>query len=153
MNVNLVRWSPMREWRALENEMDRLFETVWRGAGDEAARGEVAPWRPGTDIRETADEIRLRLDLPGVDMKDVKVSLFGDTLRVSGERREATEEKDVKWHRVERFHGQFERAFQLGSAVAADKVSASFKDGVLEIRVPKAESARPREIPVRVEGK
>ena len=152
MNLNLVRWTPVREWRALENEMDRLFETVWRGAGEDVERGGAAPWRPGTDIRETAEEIRLRLDLPGVDMKDVKVSLFGDTLRVSGERREAAEEKDVKWHRVERFHGRFERAFQLGAAVAADKVSASFKDGVLEIRVPKAESARPREIPVRIEG-
>jgi HSP20 family protein len=153
MQTNLVRWTPMREWRALENEMERLFETVWRGAGEVTPGGEPAPWRPGTDIRETADEICLRLDLPGVDMKDVKVSLFGDTLRVAGERREVSEEKDVKWHRVERFHGQFERSFQLGSAVAGDKVSATFKDGVLEIRVPKAESARPREIPVRIEGK
>jgi HSP20 family protein len=152
MNLNLVRWTPMREWRALEDEMDRLFETVGRGAGEDVVRGEAAPWRPGTDIRETAEEVRLRLDLPGVDMKDVKVSLFGDTLRVSGERREAAEEKDVRWRRVERFHGQFERTFQLGSAVAADKVSASLKDGVLEIRAPKAESARPREIPVRIEG-
>lgn len=153
MHMSLVRWTPMREWRTLGEEMDRLFESVWRGGGEAAPGGDTAPWRPGADIRETAEEICLRLDLPGVDMKDVKVSLLGDTLRVSGERREATEAKDVKWHRVERFHGQFERSFRLGTAVAGDKVSATFKDGVLEIRVPKAESDRGREIPVRIEGK
>jgi HSP20 family protein len=153
MQMSLVRCTPTREWRALENEMDRLFESVWRGAGDATPAGESGVGRPGADIRETADEIRLRLDLPGVDRKDVKVSLFGDTLRIAGERREATEEKDVKWHRVERFHGRFERSFRLGAAVAADQVSATFKDGVLDIRVPKAESARPRDIPVRSEGK
>jgi HSP20 family protein len=153
MQMSLVRWTPMREWRALENEMNQLFESVWRGAGEAVPAGETGAWRPGADIRETAEEFLVRLDLPGVAQKDVKVSVFGDQLRVSGERRETTEEKDVKWHRVERFHGQFERSFQLGAAVATDKVSATFKDGVLEIRVPKAESARPREIPVRVESK
>jgi HSP20 family protein len=153
MQMNLVRWTPLREWRTLEHEMNQLCENVWRGAGEVAPAGETAAWRPGADIRETAEEFLVRLDLPGVDQKDLKVSLFGDQLRVSGERCESPDEKDVKWHRVERFHGQFERSFRIGAAVAADKVSATFKDGVLEIWVPKAESARPREIPVRVESK
>jgi HSP20 family protein len=153
MKMSMVRWTPMSEWRALGKEMDRLFESVWRGDTEDAGLQTVAAWRPGADVRETPEEFLLRLDLPGVNQKDVKVSLYGDTLRVSGERHEDTEEKDVTWHRVERIRGQFERAFRLGSAVAGDKVSATFKDGVLEIRVPKAESARPREIPVRVESK
>lgn len=152
MRTSMVRWTPLREWHLLNDEMDRLFENVWRDTGDLEVAGERGAWRPGADIRETSEDVLIRLDLPGVDKKDVKVSLFGDTLTIKGERREQSEEKDVKWHRVERLHGAFERAFRLGTPVQGDKVSAGFKDGVLEIRVPKAESARPREIPVRVEG-
>ncbi len=150
--VSLAPWSPARELRTLEQEMERLFDRMWQGDDDGAALSEGRGWRPGADIRETNEEFYVRIDLPGVDKKDVKVSLFGDALVVKGERREETTQKDVKWHRVERFHGEFERAFRLGTALQADKVSATFKDGVLEIRIPKAESARPREIPVQVSG-
>jgi HSP20 family protein len=78
--------------------------------------------------------------------------VFEDTLTVSGERSESTESKDEKWHHVERYHGAFERRFKLGKAVQGDKVSASYKNGVLEIRVPKAEQAKPREIQVQISG-
>jgi HSP20 family protein len=150
MKMSLVRWNPSRDLRGLEEEMERLFEGMWQARGELPEGAPARAWRPGADIRETAEDIYVRVDLPGVDAKDVKVSIFGDTLTVRGERREETNEKDVKWHRVERFHGEFERSFQLGASVQGDKVAAAFKDGVLEIRIPKAESARPREIPVQV---
>jgi len=142
----LVRWSPNGDWMGVHGEINRLFDSL-------AGTTEAAPgWVPAVDVRETGDEFFVRMDLPGLDSKDVKVSVFEDTLTVSGERRESTEAQDVKWHHVERYHGAFERRFQLGSAVQGDKVSATYKNGVLEIRVPKAEQAKPREIQIQISG-
>ena len=143
----LVRWTPNGDWMGVHDEVSRLFDSLIT-----AAPGSQTTWRPAVDVRETGDEFFVRMDLPGLESKDVKVSVFEDTLTVSGERRESTESKDEKWHHVERFHGAFERRFQLGKAVQGDKVSASYKNGVLEIRVPKAEQAKPREIQVQISG-
>jgi HSP20 family protein len=141
----LVRWTPNGDWMGVHGEVNRLFDSLIAGTESPATS-----WKPAVDIREGGEEFFVRLDLPGLDPKDVKVSVFEDTLTVSGERRESTESKDVKWHHVERHHGTFERRFQLGQAVQGDKVSASYKNGVLEIRVPKAEQAKPREIEIQV---
>jgi len=143
---NLMRWTPNGDWMEVHGEVGRLFDSL---LGD-TATGTPGRWAPAVDVRETAEEFFVRMDLPGVASKDVKVSVFEDTLTVSGERRESTEAKDVKWHYVERSHGSFERRFQLGKTVQADKVSATYQDGVLEIRVPKAEQAKPREIQVQI---
>jgi HSP20 family protein len=148
--MKIMRWTPSRDLVRLQEEMDHLFESLWQGRTPAPGDGPGSAWAPAADIRETGDEFYVRLDLPGVDKKDVKVSIVGDTLVVRGERREQVEQEDVNWHRVERFHGQFERSFSLGTAVQSDKVNATYKDGVLEIRVPKAESVKPREIPVEV---
>ena len=140
---NLMRWTPNGDWM----EVNALFDSL---LGADGANGSPERWAPAIDVRETAEDFFVRMDLPGLTAKDVKVSLFENTLTVSGERRESTEAKDVKWHRVERYHGAFERRFQLGKKVQADKVSATYQDGVLEIRVPKAEQAKPREIQVQI---
>ena len=144
---NLMRWTPNGDWMGVHEEVNRLFDSLVSGNS-----GTIAPWAPAVDVRETGEEFFVRLDLPGLEPSDVKVSVFEDTLTVSGERRESAESKDVKWHHVERTHGTFERRFQLGKAVQADKVSATYKSGVLEIRVPKAEQAKPRDIQVQVSG-
>jgi HSP20 family protein len=146
--TKLVRWTPTGEWIDMQDEMNRLFDSLLPNGGAKEPRR----WAPAADVRETADEYLIRLDVPGVDGKSVKVSVFEDTLTVRGERREVTEGKDDKWHRVERFHGAFERRFHLGQPVQPDKVSATYKDGVLEIRIPKSEQAKPREIQVQVSG-
>lgn len=143
----VVRWTPNGDWMEVHDEVNRLFDSLTHGWA--AKSGE---WSPAVDIRESGDEFLVRMDLPGLSAKDVKVSVFEDTLTVRGERRETSEAKDVKWHRVERFHGAFERRFQLGTAVQGDKVSAAYQDGVLEIRIPKAEQVKPREIPVQIPG-
>ena len=141
----LVRWAPNGDWMEVHEEVNRLFDSL---AGSSASRS--GEWLPAVDVRETGDEFFVRMDLPGLNGKDVNVSVFEDTLTVRGERRETSEAKDVKWHRVERYHGAFERCFQLGTAVQGDKVSATYKDGVLEIRIPKAEQVTPREIPLQI---
>jgi HSP20 family protein len=131
------------------DEVNRLLDGFLSETKSGLPGGERGAWSPAADVRETAEDFFVRFDLPGVGSKDVKVSLDGETLQVRGERREEVSEKDGRWHRVERFHGAFERRFELGGPVQADKVTAIYEDGVLEIRVPKAESSRPREIAIQ----
>src|SRR5262249_18354063 len=105
---------------------------------------------PPVDVEENPEEFVLRLDLPGVPQNEVKVSLMGDTLTIRGERKPQGQDRNGSTHRIERAYGTFERTFTLGTPVRNDRVSASYKDGVLEVRVPKAEEARLREIQVQV---
>jgi len=149
--ASLIRWSanPARDLLGIRDEVDRLFDNVFQSRVPTTRNG-LAMWAPPVDIEETRDEFIVRADLPGVSSKDVKVSLLGDLLTVRGERKQTQESKDQNLHRVERRYGSFERLFRLGASVRADLVKASFRDGVLEIHVPKAEEARVREIEVQV---
>jgi HSP20 family protein len=114
-------------------------------------RGELPDaFFPAVDIEEVGDEFILRADLPGVSQKDVKVSLMGETLTIRGERKQETSKADATAVRFERLYGTFERTFTLGVPVRNDKVRALYRDGVLEIHVPKAEEAKLKEIEVQV---
>lgn len=135
---------------ALHREMNRLFDETLRGF-DAASVGGLAPagdgFVPRLDVAENDAEIRVALELPGLDQKDVDVSLTGDLLVVRGEkrdRRETAGSKDERWHRVESRYGAFERALQLPCEVERDATSARFEHGVLTIVLPKAPSARPQ---------
>lgn len=144
--MHLIRWngSPSRDLQDLRHEVDRLFDSVFpapRGSQNHGA------FVPPVDVEETADAYLIRADLPGVPQKDVKVTLTDDTLTIRGERQH---EAKQGMHRVERRSGSFERSFTLATPVRADGIEAVYRDGVLEVRVPKAEEAKPREIPVRV---
>lgn len=151
--MTLVRWSPLplspaRELQSFHEEVNRLFDSFF---GRGALRGDLPGlFSPAVDIEETADAFVVRADLPGMSQKDVKVSLMGDTLTIRGERKHEGERKDGNMHRVERVYGAFERSFTLGAPVRNDKVKATFRDGALEIHVPKAEEARLLEIEVQV---
>jgi HSP20 family protein len=150
--MTLIRWNPSplaptRDLARLHDEMDRLFDDFI----GRPLRGDFAPtFLPPVDIDETAEDFVIRADLPGMGHKDVKVSLMGDTLTIRGQRRLEERGKNDGAHRTERVAGQFERSFTLGKPVRGDQVQATFKDGVLEIRIPKAEDARVREIEVKV---
>jgi HSP20 family protein len=149
--MTLMRWSPLslgRDRVGVHDDVDRLFDSFFSRA---AVRGDLqAIFTPTVDIEETADEFVLRADLPGVSQKDVKVSLMGDTLTLRGERKNENVQKDVNhYHRVERTYGAFERSFTFGTPLRNEGVKASYKDGVLEVRVPKAEEAKLREIQVQ----
>lgn len=149
--MRLIRWqptTPARDLLRMQSDMDRLFESVLGPVGPRG--GFVGDWSPAVDIQEDAEGFVVRADLPGVQQKDVKVTLFGDTLTLRGERTLEHERKGEGTHRIERYSGAFERAFTLGVPVRGDQVKASYKDGVLEVRVPKAEEARTREIEVQV---
>jgi len=131
----------------LEREMNRALKTFSGPAGRTATLPEAA-WTPPVDIYETKDEMVVILELPGVSQKEVEISLVGDTLSVRGERRLAVEVEEENYHRVERRFGPYFRALVLPSVVDSSRIKAVYKDGLLEIRLPKREEAKPRAIPV-----
>jgi len=145
--MTLIRWNPARTLSnpVARDEMDRLIDGFFG-----RPLGEPAPFAMPVDVAETANDYVLRADLPGVAQKDVKVTLTGDTLTLRAERKRETGSHEGQVHRSERAHGVFERTFRLTEPVRGDQVKATVKDGVLEVRVPKADEAKVREIEVQV---
>jgi HSP20 family protein len=149
--VTIVRWEPLRELSSLQTEMNRLFNTVFdaptAGTGN---GGTLRRWVPAMDLLETADHFVLRADLPGMTEDDVKIELEDSVLTVSGERKAEHEDRQEGFYRVERAFGSFSRSLTLPKGVNADAVTASFDNGVLEIRIPKPEESKPRRISIAV---
>jgi HSP20 family protein len=147
--MNIVRWDPFREIDGIQARLNRMF-------GDRPFRtfeGEEAPfadWAPAVDIQETDKEYVVKADLPEVKREDVKVEFEDGVLTVEGERKIEKEEKDKKFHRVERAYGKFVRRFALPTEVDGGHVSAEFKEGVLNIHLPKAINAKAKAIAVKV---
>jgi HSP20 family protein len=132
----------------IQTEVNRLFDNFFgRPTSSSAAR----PWAPAVDLYETEDDLVLTLELPGVRDKDVTVSITGDLLSIKGERRFEHDVKEQQLLHVERAYGKFERLVQLPIPVQADKVKASYRDGVLEVKLPKAEEVKPKEIKVDIQ--
>ena len=128
------------------NRLNRIMDEAlggWNGGSIASA------WMPACDVVEDKDQLKIVLELPGVRPEDVKVNLENHTLTISGEKRQVTEDKNERWHRYERSYGSFERTFTLPSTVDAEHVQATVEHGVLTLVLPKAEKARPREIPVK----
>ena len=147
--MDLVPWKPFRdELSTFRKEMDRL----WNRAFGETAPGSVfeTEWQPSADIAETAESITVKAELPGLEPKDIEVTLSDDLLTIKGEKKKEEEKKDEKVHRSERFYGMFERSFRLPSSIKMDKVEAKFEKGVLTITLPKTEEAKTKEIKVQV---
>jgi len=149
--MTLVRFLPgrSRDVSSLRTEMDQLFDSFF-GNRPFYAPSDSDLLTPPVDIEETSEGYLIRADLPGMTEKDVKVSLVGDTLTLRGERKREVESKSGNVHRTERLFGTFERSFTLPTPVRGDKVKASYRNGVLEVSVPKAEEAKVREIEVQV---
>lgn len=150
----IVQWDPNRELTSLQSEMNRLFSSFFEpSAARPAAGGETARrWSPAMDVVERDDHYVLRTDVPGVREEDIAVELDGNVLTVSG-RRQAEHDEDRKgFHRVERVYGEFSRSLTVPDGVDADKIEASYDRGVLEVRVPKPEQAKPRRVAINVGG-
>jgi HSP20 family protein len=134
---------------AFRREMGRLFDRFWEEDGPEMAT--MNEWYPSLDFSENADAFVARFEIPGLEPKDVQVTLQNNVLTVKGEKKEEIKEKDERIYRMERVHGAFSRSIRLPSAVDAGKVNARFMNGVLTITVPKAPEARTANIPIQIE--
>jgi HSP20 family protein len=146
----ITKWRPVRDLVSLQDEMNRLFEGFFGRPMLTQDWGE-GEWNPSVDVSETKDKVVITADLPGMTKDDVKISIQDHTLTLEGEKKREKEEKGENYHRLERSYGSFCRSFTLPAAVKADKIKASYKDGVLSVTLPKAEEAKPKEIPISTE--
>lgn len=142
----LLPWTGMG---SLKHEMDRVFDRFLEGRWDEFPS--LGDWTPQMDISETKDSLVAKVEVPGMDSKDIQISLQDNLLTIKGEKRHEREEKDEHYHRVERAYGSFTRSVRLPVAVDASKVTATFKNGLLTVTLPKTPSARGTTIPVKAE--
>jgi len=153
---SIIRWNrpELTGWPAfgrltdLRDEIDRLFELPLT----EAARTSrlFSGWTPALDLYEEKDNLVVKVELPGMKREDIEVSLHEGSLSISGERKSEETHQDADVHRTERFFGRFQRTVALPTPVAADKVKAQYKDGILTITLPKTEEAKPKRIDVNV---
>ena len=145
---DIVEWKPFREVSRLRREMDRLWDEFF-GPGRRAFRPLGAEWAPAVDVSETADQVVIKAEVPGVEAKDIDISLSGDVLTIKGEKKSEREEKKENYHLVERSYGSFTRSLRMPAAVEADKIEANYKQGVLTVTCPKKEEAKPKAIEIK----
>ena len=146
----VVRWEPFRELAALQNEMGRLMGQLGGGIGP--GNGQSSTWSPAVDVWETENELALAFDLPGVPEDKIAVELNDNVLTVAGERERTQEHSTERFYRFERRYGQFARSVALPAGVKEDDIKADYKDGVLEVRVPKPEEQKPKRIQIGSQG-
>ena len=142
----LMRYEPLNLLNQLQREMNRLFESS--RLGDEETGHLLADWAPAVDIKEEPNQFVIHADLPGVEVKDIDITLENGVLTLKGQRASEKKEETENYRRIERVRGTFLRRFSLPDAVDAEKVAAKCKDGVLELVVPKREAAQPRRITI-----
>ena len=145
--MSLVKWNPAKDLLDLQKELNKVFGEFFSRSPMELGSFE---WAPAVDIIENDNEFVVKAELPGITQDDIKVSLSNDVLTIKGEKKQEKEEKGKNFHRIERSYGSFHRSFSLPSKVQADKVKAVYKNGVLEITLPKAEEVKPKEITIDV---
>jgi HSP20 family protein len=151
----LVRFRPFseglesfRDLSDIQHEVNRLFDSFFGRPSQMLARERV--WAPMVDMYETKDELVVTAELPGLNEKDIHLSITGDVLTLRGERSWNQEVKQENYHRGERWFGKFERSLPLPIPVQADKVKAQYREGVLTVTLPKAEEIKPKEIKIDV---
>lgn len=149
MAREMMRWDPITEAENLHTAMDRLFDRMTGRSAWYPRAWSEAEWVPAMDVEETDTNLIVRAELPGMKKDDIKISGTGDSLCVSGERRFDEQEKKKNYSRIERAYGKFQRCLTLPSDVEWDKTKAVYRDGVLELTLPKAASAQVRQIPIQ----
>ena len=149
--MTLTRWNPLGDMDTLFDQFSRSFGRLPArrgGTGQETMT--IHDWSPSVDVSETDDDYRIKVELPGVNKQDVKVSIHEGVLTIQGERKFESEEKNRKYHRVEREYGRFARSFVLPENVDETSVDASHTDGLLIVTLGKVEQAKPQSIEVKV---
>jgi HSP20 family protein len=145
----MIRWDPLREMEDLSSRLGSLLSMPTARVTRE--NGEFGDWAPALDVEETDKEYVIKADLPAVKKEDVHISVENGMLCLEGERRQEKEEKNKRFHRVERSYGKFVRHLAVPTDVEQQKIVAEFKDGVLSVRLPKSAAAKPRTIDVKVQ--
>lgn len=145
--MSLIRWDPFDDLASLRESMDKLFEDLIT----RAPRGPVmTAWQPAVEVFETEHDVVVRAELPGVDPKQVEITATNDAITIKAEARAEQEDKGRNYVRRELRYGSFVRTLALPDGVRGDQAKASFKNGILEIRVPKSERANPKSVKVEV---
>jgi HSP20 family protein len=144
----LTRWEPFREFATLQDRMNRLFRESYNEGRDESLT--TSTFAPAVDVYEDEHKVTLKIEVPGIDEKDIDVQVENNTLTVHGERKIEKEEKEENYRRVERQYGSFTRTFTLPTTVDTENVSANYDKGVLKISLPKKAEAKPKQIKVSV---
>jgi len=143
--INIARWEPYRDMMSLQNRLNRL---LGEGFTPFSSAEAVGAWLPPVDIVEEGDRLVFRAEIPGVRKDDIDIKVENGTLVLRGEKKQEEEFDTESAHRVERYYGSFSRSFVLPTSIDADKIQARYKDGVLEVVLPKAEEAKPRKIKI-----
>jgi len=155
LSITRFNSPPLSDMPTLQSRLNRLFDEAFRGwplTTQDDGNSLVGSWIPPVDILEDKDAVQIMAELPGVKADDVKISLENNLLTIRGEKIQAAEEKTDRGHRSERSYGIFERSFMVPSTVDADHIQATYDLGVLTVRLPKVEKAKPRQITVKVES-
>jgi HSP20 family protein len=146
--AGLIPWRGRREVDRFRTEVDRLFDDFFtRGTFGRLFEG--GDWAPVIDVSESGKEIVVHAEVPGIDSKDIDISLNGRILTIKGEKKQEEEEKEKSYHRIERTYGSFSRSFELPADVDGDKVRAKYKDGVLKLNLPKKKEQSVKKIEVK----
>jgi HSP20 family protein len=149
--MTLVRWEPFREFSAVQNQVNRVFNEYYRGVDDDVMRRSA--WVPPVDIYGTEKkELVIKAELPDLNKEDIEVTVENNTLTIKGEKKMDPAVKDDQYHRIERGYGTFSRSFSLPPTVDTAKVAADYKNGVLTIALQMKEEAKPKQIQVKVDA-
>ena len=153
--MTLVRWNPTRDLTTfpfeglnMQREINRMFDNFFRGGIQDD--GSMSLLTPAVDIAEGDTDYTVRVELPGVNKDDVKITMQDNILTIRGEKKEVKDSKQSSYHRVERAYGSFQRSFTLPTHVKSDKIEAAYTDGILTVTLPKAEEAKPKQIEIKV---
>jgi len=156
MAWELTTWKPFRElapfrdFERMRRDMDRFWDSFLEG-GQRRKTDDSGEWFPSLDVAETKNDLVVKAEVPGMDAKNIGISISDGVLTIKGEKKEEREEKEADYHLVERSYGAFTRSIRLPAEVHGDKINATYKNGVLKITLPKSEEAKKKEIKIKVE--
>ena len=150
MNAAITHWDPFRNLTSLQDQVNRLFEGTF--AQGRTGQADLGTWAPAVDIYEGQNELVAKVDLPGVDEKDIDIRLENNTLTIRGERKFEKSVNEDNYLRVERAYGSFTRTFSLPNTVNVEGINATYNQGVLTVHMPKREESRPKQVKVNVTG-
>ena len=144
----ITRWDPYREFNTVQERLNRLFNASFNEGRDESLSS--SSFAPAVDVYEDEHNVTLKIEVPGIDEKDIDVRIENNTLTVHGERKLEKDEKEENYRRIERRYGSFTRTFTLPTTVDTDSVTANYEKGVLNVRLAKKAEAKPKQIKVNV---